>query len=45
MEKELQTMTKQKDRLEKDNRHILNSNSWKWTEPVRKIGAVVKKQG
>jgi acylphosphatase len=45
MEKELKTMTKQKDRLEKDNQHILNSNSWKWTEPVRKIGAAVKKQG
>jgi len=42
MEKDLKIMTKQKNRIQKDNQHILNSNSWKWTEPVRKIGAMMK---
>lgn len=44
MEKNLKNLTKQKNRIEKDNQHILNSTSWKITEPVRKIGATVKKK-
>lgn len=42
MEKDLKHLTKQKNRIEKDNQHILRSTSWKYTEPLRKIGAVVK---
>lgn len=42
MEKDLKNMTKQKNRIEKDNWHIVNSTSWKVTEPVRKVGALVK---
>src|SRR5690606_15141530 len=44
MEKELNYMRKQKHRAEKDNQHILNSTSWKVTEPLRKIGALVKRK-
>ncbi len=44
MEKDLNHMTKQKNRTEKDNRQILESTSWKVTEPLRKMGALVKKK-
>ncbi|GAB3058612.1 acylphosphatase [Virgibacillus ainsalahensis] len=42
MDKDLKHLTKQKNRVVKDNKHILNSTSWKYTEPLRKIGSVVK---
>ncbi|WP_449355098.1 acylphosphatase [Virgibacillus natechei] len=42
MEKDLKVMTKQKNRKEKDNRQIVESTSWKYTEPLRKFGALVK---
>lgn len=42
MDKELQRMTKQKNRIEKDNEHILNSSSWKFTMPLRKLGSAFK---
>ncbi len=42
MNKDLQRMTKQKNRIEKDNMHILNSSSWKITMPLRKLGSVLK---
>lgn len=35
-EKEFVRLTRQKDRLEKDINHILNSTSWNITEPLRK---------
>ncbi|KGX87203.1 acylphosphatase [Pontibacillus litoralis] len=44
MEKELKRMNKHKNRMEKDNQHVLNSTSWKVTEPVRKVGEMVKKK-
>ena len=37
MEKEQIRLTRQKDRVEKDINHILNSTSWKVTEPLRNI--------
>lgn len=43
MEKNLKHMTKQQKRLEKDNQHILNSTSWKFTVPIRKFGQLVKR--
>lgn len=43
MDKELQRMTKQKNRIEKDNEHILNSSSWRVTAPIRKLGRKLKK--
>lgn len=42
MEQDLQQKIKQKNRIQKDNRHIVNSNSWRITSPIRKLGAVVK---
>ena len=36
-EKEFIRLTRQKERLEKDINHILNSTSWNITEPLRKI--------
>lgn len=42
MEKDLKAMTKQKNRVQKDNQHILNSSSWKWTEPMRNLSAKMK---
>ncbi|MFD2628880.1 acylphosphatase [Oceanobacillus kapialis] len=44
MEKEITQLTKQKNRLEKDNRYIEQSTSWKYTEPLRKVGALVKRK-
>ncbi|GGA64756.1 acylphosphatase [Ornithinibacillus halotolerans] len=41
MDKELQYLTKRKNRLEKDNKHILNSSSWKLTAPIRKVKEIV----
>ncbi|GGC85434.1 hypothetical protein GCM10007216_15190 [Thalassobacillus devorans] len=43
MDKDLKYLTKQKNRIEKDNQHILNSTSWKATEPLRKVKSLVKK--
>ncbi|WP_010531634.1 acylphosphatase [Lentibacillus jeotgali] len=43
MEKDLKHMTKQKNRIEKDNQQILDSTSWRFTEPFRKIGSAIKK--
>ncbi|MFC4025025.1 acylphosphatase [Oceanobacillus longus] len=42
MDKDLKYMTKQKNRIEKDNQHILNSTSWKYTMPLRRVRAIVK---
>ncbi|MEK3906140.1 acylphosphatase [Oceanobacillus sp. FSL W7-1309] len=42
MDKDLQRMKKQKHRIEKDNQHILNSSSWKYTEPVRNLSEKFK---
>ena len=36
-EKEFIRLTRQKDRLEKDINHILNSTSWNVSEPLRKL--------
>src|SRR5699024_5052225 len=33
MEQDLQQKIKQKNRIQKDNRHIVNSNSWRITSP------------
>lgn len=41
MDKDLQRLKKQRDRIEKDNKHILNSSSWKWTEPIREVKSLV----
>lgn len=37
MEKEHIRLTRQKERVEKDINHILNSTSWKITEPIRRL--------
>ncbi|MFD1609357.1 acylphosphatase [Oceanobacillus luteolus] len=42
MDKDLQRLRKQKLRAEKDIQHILNSSSWKMTEPVRNIKKKIK---
>lgn len=42
MDKDLQRLRKQKLRVEKDITHILNSSSWKMTEPIRKAGKKMK---
>lgn len=42
MDKDLQRMMKQKNRIEKDNKHIVNSSSWKITTPLRKLGSALK---
>lgn len=44
MEKDLKHMTKQKNRIEKDNRQILASTSWRYTESLRKLGVFVKRK-
>ena len=44
MDKDLQRLKKQKDRIEKDNQHILSSTSWKYTEPIRKIKEAIKQK-
>ncbi|MBC5635697.1 acylphosphatase [Ornithinibacillus sp. BX22] len=43
LDKELKHMTKKKNRMEKDNNHILNSTSWKVMAPIRTVGKVIKK--
>lgn len=43
MDKDLQRLRKKKARVEKDIQHILNSNSWKMTEPLRKTKQLLKK--
>lgn len=42
MERDFKHMTRQRNRIEKDVNHILNSTSWKVTKPFRKIGALLK---
>lgn len=42
MDRDLQRLSKQKLRVEKDVQHILNSSSWKFTEPVRKVKGLFK---
>ncbi|WP_019378059.1 acylphosphatase [Virgibacillus halodenitrificans] len=42
MDKDVKHMTKQKNRIEKDNKHIERSTSWKFTRPLRKVGGVLK---
>ncbi|MFD1020150.1 acylphosphatase [Thalassobacillus hwangdonensis] len=42
MDKDLKHLTKMKNRIQKDNQHILNSTSWKFTKPLRSAGAVLK---
>lgn len=42
MDRDLQRMRKLKDRADKDMKHILRSSSWKYTEPVRKLGGIIK---
>ncbi|TFJ91564.1 acylphosphatase [Lentibacillus salicampi] len=44
MEKDLKHMTKQKNRIEKDNRQIMDSTSWRYTEPLRKFKEKLKKK-
>ncbi|WP_042221490.1 acylphosphatase [Oceanobacillus manasiensis] len=44
MEKEVTQLTRQKNRLEKDNRYIEQSTSWKYTEPLRKVGSLVRRK-
>ncbi len=44
MDKDLQRLKKQRDRIEKDNKHILSSTSWKYTEPIRKIKEAIKQK-
>lgn len=43
MEKEITNLTRQKNRLEKDNRYIEQSTSWKYTEPLRKAKRLLNK--
>ncbi|WP_052254693.1 acylphosphatase [Salinicoccus sp. YB14-2] len=42
MNKDLLHLRKQRDRVVKDNKHILNSSSWKFTSPLRTLGEKVK---
>lgn len=42
MNQELARMIKQKNRIEKDISHVYNSTSWKFSEPIRKVGGIVK---
>jgi D-alanine-D-alanine ligase-like ATP-grasp enzyme/acylphosphatase len=42
MNKDVQRLRKQKLRAEKDINHILNSSSWKVTEPMRKVREKLK---
>lgn len=44
MEKDIINLTRQKNRLEKRNRYIEESTSWKFTLPLRKIGSLVKRK-
>ncbi|MEC5425930.1 acylphosphatase [Virgibacillus sp. C22-A2] len=44
MEKDLKHLTKQRNRIEKDNQHILESTSWKFTMPIRKVKSMVKRK-
>lgn len=42
MNKDLTHLKKQRDRVVKDNKHILNSTSWKYTAPLRNLSEKVK---
>lgn len=42
MEKEFIRLTRQRDRIEKDISHILNSTSWNITNPIRNLGGKIK---
>ncbi len=42
MNKDLTHLKKQRDRVVKDNKHILNSSSWKYTAPLRTLGEKIK---
>lgn len=42
MDKEYKNLSKQMNRVRKDNKHILNSTSWKSTLLLRKMGKAVK---
>ncbi len=42
MNKDLTHLKKQRDRVVKDNKHILNSSSWKYTAPLRTLSEKVK---
>ncbi|MEN2466407.1 acylphosphatase [Ornithinibacillus sp. JPR2-1] len=44
IEKDLENKVKRKNRLEKDNRYIINSTSWRITAPFRTIGSILKKR-
>lgn len=44
MDKDLKHLRKQRDRAVKDNKHILNSTSWKYTELFRTLSAKVKER-
>ncbi|MFB4473798.1 acylphosphatase, partial [Oceanobacillus caeni] len=43
MEKEIKRLTKRKDRVEKENRKIVASTSWRFTVPIRKVGVFIKR--
>src|SRR5699024_10676695 len=43
MEKNLYDMQKQHIKIEKENKHIEASRSWKVSLPLRKLGSLVKK--
>ncbi|MFB4474001.1 acylphosphatase [Oceanobacillus caeni] len=44
VEKELKRLTKRKDRVEKENRKIVASTSWRFTVPIRSVGSLMKKK-
>ncbi|GIO23430.1 acylphosphatase [Oceanobacillus sp. J11TS1] len=44
MEKELKQKMKQMERIEKENRKIVASSSWRFTVPIRRVGSLVKKK-
>jgi cyanophycin synthetase len=44
IEKELKRLTKRKERVEKENRKIVASTSWRFTVPIRRVGSLIKKK-
>lgn len=44
IQEKLIEMSKQKDKIQKMNQDILNSSSWKYTKPVRKMSSLLKKK-
>lgn len=44
MDKDLTHLKKQRDRVVKDNKHILNSSSWTYTRPLRALSRKMKKR-